>query len=681
MSPRRRSPLRSALADEAGQTIVLVALLFVLLLGFVALSLDVGRFYAERRYLQNAVDTAALACARAYSQSGDQHTAWNAADAILQNFALQGDPTGTTVTYPGAGDQTSGWTASLVYVNSIVSDQQLAGGIKPIANPIGCRVAITVNVPTYFVKIVQPNLSQIAEIQQAYAKSVGGFLPSVTYRYSNPPGPGDGNTNNFIAWTMASGLDYLCTAASDVGCTPATPTTPGRDHVLMGASAKATNDSSFRGYIALDIRDFQTVDGSGNPIHLAYNGVSPTATVNTLKAYEGQWIDKGYPGPDICVVSAADFLPCAEVAALDGSSSGIFVTDYTNFFRVGDVIMLQLYDGTVKSIPDFTIQAPNLTVPANGAIASSTVAYTMNTQFKASGSVVNTELFFDNGSLTGGAGDPSGTNPFSTGAISTCSDNSPPAGRKLCGTLTLNPTPANVSYYNQTWSGMTASGAQKGIYLAWLRGNATAPYNQRIHVSLVTVTVAGQNRDFNLTSSTGLVSVPSIGTQADFPILVRTGSGSTNWNGGQITLTWEQCPQFTDPTSGLTTQLACKINGTSATSVNVNVGSGSSVEATFNVDTTASSNQASYIGWVRGFGRDAAGDPVTHLFQVTVQVNIVSGGATNYVDVIGYAAFQISAITSNDISGFALSKAVLDPNDPAVAIARKIRLVPWETTP
>ena len=66
MTARSRHPL-SANADDGGQTIVLVALLFVLLCGFAALSLDVGRFYAERRYLQNAVNTAALACARAYS--------------------------------------------------------------------------------------------------------------------------------------------------------------------------------------------------------------------------------------------------------------------------------------------------------------------------------------------------------------------------------------------------------------------------------------------------------------------------------------------------------------------------------------------------------------------------------------------------------------------------------------
>src|SRR5258708_7188662 len=310
--PRARA--RDAHRDEGGQTIVLVALLFVVLLAFAALSLDVGRFYAERRYLQNAVDSAALACARGYTTGGTAQTAWNAGDNILQKFNLKADPIGATLTYPGAGDQISGYTAAPVYDQNIVSAQNLTGGILPIAAPLGCRVAITVNVDTYFIKLVQPNLTQIGMITKAYA-------------------------------------------------------------------------TSFRGYIGLDVRDFQTTDGSNNPIPLAYNGVSPTASVNTLKSFEANWINAGYPGPDICVVDPANFLPCAEISALDGSSSGQFVSNYQQFFNVNDVILLQLYDGTVKSIPDFTIQAPSLVVPTNGALTATTVQYTMNTQFQAPGSV------------------------------------------------------------------------------------------------------------------------------------------------------------------------------------------------------------------------------------------------------------------------------------------------------
>ena len=681
MTTRARSGLR-AHADEGGQTIVLVALLFVLLLGFAALSIDVGRFYGERRYLQNAVDSAALACARAYGQGGTVQSAWTAADTTLQQFNLKGNPIGATITYPGAGIPT-GYLATPLYLNNIVTDQNLVAGIEPITSPLGCRVAITVNVDTYFIKVVQPSLSQIAMVTKAYATSKGGFLPSVTYRYSNGPGPGNGNPNNFIAWTKRNGLDWNCTVTNESGCPDATPLNPGREHVIFGENAKATNDSSFRGYIALDIRNFQPDDITGLLVHDAYDGVAPDASSNTLKSFEAQWIDKGYPGPDICIVDASNFQPCAQIAALDGSSSGIFVDDYDQFFDVGDIIMLQLYDGTVKSIPDFTIQAPNLTVPTGigQTVPASSVIYTMNSQFQTSGSVITTELYYDDGSLTGGGGDTSGQNPFMSGAITPCGPPPPPAGGKLCGAFTLPSTPPGAASYNQNWAGMTASGAQKGIYLAWLRGNATAPYDQRQHDSLVTVTVGGQARDFNLNSTLGQVSVPAAGTQADFPLKVRTGSGGSAWNGGAsgIRLTWEQCPKNVDST-GTTTVLSCKINGSAAPGfVDVDPGSGSTVQATFNVDTSSALANRTYNGWIRGFGRDSTNNPVNHLFEVTVSVSVVAGGVTSYIDVIGYAAFRITSIDSNDVTGVAVSKAVNDPNDAAVAIARKIRLVPWET--
>lgn len=695
MTARPRHPL-SATADEGGQTIVLVALLFVLLCGFAALSLDVGRFYAERRYLQNAVDTAALACARAYSQGGTVQTAWNAADRILQNFNLKGDPIGATITYPGAGDQVSGYTATPVYDQSIVTPQNLIGGILPIASPLGCRVAITASVQTYFIKLVQPSLTQIGMVTKAYATSKGGFLPSVTYKYSNGPGPGDGSTSNFINWTKqgppagpgALGLDYQCTTTSDSGCADATPANPGREHVIFGEDAKAFNDPNFRGYIGLDVRDFQTTDGASPPnlIHQTYDGVANDVSVNTLKSFEAQWITGGYLGPDICTVTPGSFDACAQIAAIDGASSGQFIPQYDQSFRVGDTLMLQLYDGNVKTVPDFTIAAPNIAIPKNSAVPNSVVAYTMNSQFATSSSVISTEVWFDNGIITNGPGDPSGSNPLMTGAIATCTPNTPPAGGYTCGNFSLNPTPPHASSYNQTWSGMTAVNAQRGIYLAFLRGNATAPYNTRQHDSIVTLTVDGQTHDFNFGSSGANVNVATAGTQADFPLQLRDGSGSASWNGGasSIKLTWERCPSVIDPITGLPTAvLTCKINGSAlTTSVMTDVGSGSSVEATFNVDTTGAASNTAYTGWIRGYGLDGSHNPVNHLYQVIVDVGLSSaGGVQTYIDVLGYAAFRITAISSNDVSGVAISPAVYDPNDPLLAIAKKIRLVPWEYVP
>ncbi|MCI0814593.1 MAG: pilus assembly protein, partial [Chloroflexi bacterium] len=49
---------------ERGQSLILLALLLPVVLGFVALTLDVGFALVERRNLQNATDAAALAAAQ-----------------------------------------------------------------------------------------------------------------------------------------------------------------------------------------------------------------------------------------------------------------------------------------------------------------------------------------------------------------------------------------------------------------------------------------------------------------------------------------------------------------------------------------------------------------------------------------------------------------------------------------
>jgi hypothetical protein len=64
---------------ERGQAIILIALAMVALLAFLALAVDGGRVYAERRRLQNAADASAMAAANAVANGADAATAANAA--------------------------------------------------------------------------------------------------------------------------------------------------------------------------------------------------------------------------------------------------------------------------------------------------------------------------------------------------------------------------------------------------------------------------------------------------------------------------------------------------------------------------------------------------------------------------------------------------------------------------
>ena len=649
--------------DDAGQTVVLVALMFTVLMGFAALGIDIGRFYAERRYVQDAVDSAALACAFKFGHGGDAVAAWAAGDAILQDRNLNANPLGLgKLPYSARGSET--------YAGGIVDDHNLISGILPVtANGRGCRVAITVDVPTFLIKIVSPTLNTITMTTQGYAKSKGGMLPTVVKRYANPPGPAAQDLPNlFHDQTMAEFQDWACSTTTTVGCTPASEGSPGREFVIFGQAAKANNDSSFRGYIGLDIRDFTTTDFSGNLIHDAYNSVPPTVTVNVLKDYESSWIlNLSYPGPDICVIQLPNFLPCAQIAVINGSSSGQFVTDYEATFNIGDELLLQMYDGTVKTVPDFNITSGQLNLPTSGS-TTSTVTYTYSSQFAASGAQVTTTLIPDDGTMTDDTG--TATNPFLSG----CTTFSSPA-------FTANPTPGGpaISTYNQTWNTITTNNCDKGIYQAWLRGTSSAPYTSRIHETLVNINVGGQQRDFSIASSDAYAAIAAPGTQADYVIRTTTAnSGGTKWTGSNLlTLSWAKCPTTTDPSILPPEVLVCGIDGNFLSTSVSNVDPGE--DHTFNVQTTLARSDAIYRGWVRETGLDdVTNKRVTHLLPMTLEVGVIPGGTSQYVDVLGYTVFRVTAITSNDVSGRAVSGIYADPNDMALSAGKKIGLVPWE---
>src|SRR4030095_10788169 len=55
--------MTSRLRDEKGATLVFVAIVMLVLLGFAALAIDAGVLYTARAQCQNAADSGALACA------------------------------------------------------------------------------------------------------------------------------------------------------------------------------------------------------------------------------------------------------------------------------------------------------------------------------------------------------------------------------------------------------------------------------------------------------------------------------------------------------------------------------------------------------------------------------------------------------------------------------------------
>jgi Flp pilus assembly protein TadG len=152
--------------DESGQTLVLAALMGVLLLGFMALALDVGLLFNARRKVQIAADAAATAGAQAYlnygydaAAPGDSLQQWVSAaakTASAQNGVADGS-NGTTVT--ASTPPTDGVHQSAGYVEVLVSQPNPTVFMGPFSKLIGGSNFSTVTITTRAVA-GSPSISQ-----------------------------------------------------------------------------------------------------------------------------------------------------------------------------------------------------------------------------------------------------------------------------------------------------------------------------------------------------------------------------------------------------------------------------------------------------------------------------------------------------------------------------------------
>ena len=98
-----RPGTRRQRSGERGQILVLFLLSITALFAAAGLAFDVGRFYVERRFLQNAADAAALAAANTLISGRTEAEARAEAIAVLQrNYSMP--PNGVTpAAVPNAG--------------------------------------------------------------------------------------------------------------------------------------------------------------------------------------------------------------------------------------------------------------------------------------------------------------------------------------------------------------------------------------------------------------------------------------------------------------------------------------------------------------------------------------------------------------------------------------------------
>ncbi len=590
-----------------GQVIVIFAISLVALMGIAGLAFDIGRFYSEKRFLQNAADSGALAVANALIR-GETSTDAEAEGRDVLTRNLASSPTGTTASVAMTPQYETGHPGDELYlISGILIDS--SGNV---------RVAIKSDVGYTFGRVV--GLGSTVVGGQARVATKGDLLPIAVRHYINAPGPYagavapcDGNTNHFqdlIATENTSCLGSTTDASPRTAPNPGAPfnaSTPDNDPVnhgpiiaLVGQGAAPSNAASFRGFVALDIRNFQY---QSPPSNVYYNGVTPGMNANTIKAIEAGWVAAGYPGPDFPPVTLPPD-PNDQVGIIDGNSSGIIIDEIDARYAPGDEILAAVYSGTVQSIPDF--------------------AYTVATT-----ATINTNQNRNNSISMSVTKNASFTGVVATSAFKDWGDAAHPWGTTLAP-LTFTPSPMTPNG-SVVWSTFQTSGAPQGVYTVWIQGHSSDPVLLD-HYYPVGIAIGSVNRDFS-TSSGATISLATTGSTGTAPVTVSTTNNNGTFFGGDVTLSVEGG-------AGDNGVLPSGIGTVSVSPSTVTLNRGTSQNVTVSVN-GGTLGPGVYSLTLRVTGTNSAGQPVTRLVPITLTIATASS-SNEYVDILGFATFRIT---------------------------------------
>jgi len=639
--PERRS------ARDRGQVMVIFAFAMVAITAAAGLAVDIGRFYSEKRFLQNAADAGALAVANALIR-GESTTDADAEGRDVLTRNLIGSPTGTTAVVATTPEYAPGHAGEPEYLTSGIL---ISGG--------DIRVAVRSDVSYTFGRVVGLGTAVVGG--QARVKTVGDLLPIAVRHYINAPGPFagavspcDGNTNHFqdlVATANTACLGSTSDASLRTVPSPGSaynaaapdddPVNHGPIIELVGQGASPSNAASFRGFVALDIRNFQY---QSPPSNVFYNGVTAGTGANVLKAMEAAWVATGYPGPDFPPVTTPPD-PNDQVGIIDGNSTGVVVDAIDERYDPGAEILAAVYSGTVSSIPDFAY-----------AVATTTT--------------INTNQNRDNAISMSVTKNASFTGVVSTSAFPDWGDPSHPWGTTLAP-LTFSPSPLAPNG-TVTWTTFNTSGAPQGVYTVWVQGHSSSPVLLD-HFYPVGISIGSINRDFSM-SGGAAVLIASTGGTGTSNVTVSTPNNNGTYFGGTVNLSVEG---GADANGVLPPGIGAV--SVAPSSFTLNKGVSQTTTVTVNGGTLG---PGVYSLTLRVTGTNSAGQPVTRLLPISVA--IATASTTNeYVDILGFTTFRITCVPSapscpaNSVYGYAISGAYADMNDPALRRGQVARLVPW----
>jgi hypothetical protein len=633
---------------QQGQVLVIVVIALAGLFAAAGLAFDVGRFYSERRFLQNSADAAALAAANALIRGESTSQADIRAREILTvNFAHS--PSGISPSLP---------PATPVYVSGHAGEPEyLINGILITGQEV--RVAVQNTVGYTFGRIV--GLSNTVLEGQARVVMKGRLLPIAVRNFINPSGPNAGlvapcpdDRRNFMDFFATANTACLGDDSSFSGRTqpragnpfdssnPASdPTNHGAVVEILGQGAQPNNGADFRGFVALDIRNFQALG-----TQQYFNGVTAATNPTTLKSLEANWVTiGGYPGPLFPPITSP---PDAndEAAAMNGNSTGTVIDEVAKRFAKGDEVLVAVYSGNVNAIPDFGATTPaTIALPTSGTVTTAgSIKVSRNQAFT--------------GQVT----------------LSTLADTLDPANPMVLGTLsggatpiTYNPNPVTPSMGSgQTvqLKDMTTVGAAPGIYTLWMQAQAGSPY---LTTKLIPfpIKVGTVNGDFSMSADAANKVAVNSGDTVTFRLSLNNASSGSY--GRTVALSVDgPLPAGIGPVSFS----APSVTPTSSGAIsNLSINTGTMPTGRYLLTVRAT-----------GVNNDSTPRPVTHLMSLIVDVQTGDSGNQNYVDISGFALMRIASdpiVNSNTIWAYAITPVVLDPDDPLLRRGQAARLVPW----
>jgi Flp pilus assembly protein TadG len=201
-APRVRAPRLGR--SETGQTLVLFALFIIVLLGMIAIGLDGGRLYDERRRAQNAADHAATTAAHAVCELGQSTAAGSAAGLASANEN---------------GYNNNGSTNTVTVIHDASTDDRFTATIET-------------TIPTTFAQVIGfANLDTGATATAECQDEPGGSGPGAIYAGGTSCGGGSslrnveisGNDHIVNGLTRSNGSFYNGGSGSDFINTPPDP--------------------------------------------------------------------------------------------------------------------------------------------------------------------------------------------------------------------------------------------------------------------------------------------------------------------------------------------------------------------------------------------------------------------------------------------------------------------------